>query len=234
VAAVKRNPPEAVQMSDGVVPLDTRDMVGIHEAFRRALSDAPRQLAGVTNTDRATAARLGSYLDEVLWLLHAHHGGEDELLYPLLEARVPAQASLFATMTAQHDDVTAALALARETTARFGSSASAEDAATAAAALGALQAMLEPHLDEEERAVLPIAAQVITHPEWGALPAHALGGYGGTRIWLPFGLALENMPGDLAQRIVANLPPPVAAMWEGGGSAAFIEEMAAIRALGDA
>jgi hemerythrin-like domain-containing protein len=77
------------QMSNAPELTDTRDMKWVHDAFRRALADAPDQLACVQDGDTERAQRLASYLGEVLWLLHAHHDAEDELLYPLLAERVP-------------------------------------------------------------------------------------------------------------------------------------------------
>jgi hemerythrin-like domain-containing protein len=218
-------------MADDTVLIDTRDMVALHESFRRALTDAPAQLAGVTNGDTVTATRLAAYLGEVLWLLHAHHGGEDELLYPLLASRVPDRAELFATMEGQHADLVTNLTEAQEATTLFGASASADDARACGMAFAALGAAVDPHLVEEEREVLPIAARAITPPEWGAMPEHALSQYPGQRIWLPFGIAIEGMPADMQAGLISELPPPVAAMWTGGGEAAFVAEMSAIRGL---
>jgi len=48
------------------------------------------------------AGKVADYLTEVLWLLRVHHEGADELLYPLLEQRVPAHTELFARMEEQH------------------------------------------------------------------------------------------------------------------------------------
>ena len=59
-------------------------------------------------------------------------------------------------------------------------------------------------------------------------PQHAFSVYAGTRIWLPFGLAVEAMPDDLMQGLLTHAPP-IAGMWMGGGSDAFAAEMAAIR-----
>jgi hemerythrin-like domain-containing protein len=211
--------------------IDTRDMVALHGAFRRALADAPAQLAGVIDGDTETASRLGAYLDDVLWLLHAHHAGEDELLYPLLIERAPEQERLFAEMESQHAAVAETLLAAQGAAREFGASASATDAEVCALAIRALEVALEPHLSDEEVEVLPIAARTITPPEWGAMPAHALSHYGGERIWLPFGIAFEGMPEDIQERMLTMLPPPVSQMWNGGGSAAFSSEITAIRSL---
>ena len=58
---------------------DVRDMYSVHEAFRRGLRDAPGQLAAAHDGDTERASRLADYLGELLWLLHVHHGSEDEL-----------------------------------------------------------------------------------------------------------------------------------------------------------
>ncbi len=213
----------------GNVATDTRDMVGIHNTFRRALGDAPAQIRAVPEGDPDRALQLGDYLSEVLWLLEVHHEGEDELLYPLLEQRAPEHLELFRQMGAQHASVHTSLEAAKTAAKQFGASGSAADGQAAAAACQALLAATEDHLSEEEEMVLPIAARVISPPEWGAMPAHALSQYRGDRVWLPFGLAFESMPEDIQQSLLAHLPPPAIAMWSGGGSDAFAKEMAQIR-----
>jgi hemerythrin-like domain-containing protein len=217
-------------MSDSQALTDTRDMVGIHNTFRRALSEAPAQIKTVPDGDHERADQLGSYLGEVLWLLEVHHKGEDQLLYPLLEQRAPEETELFQRMEAQHAAVHASLEAAETAAGQFRASGSLVDGRSAAAACQTLLAATEGHLTEEEQLVLPIAARVISPPEWGAMPVHAMSQYRGDRVWLPFGLAFESMPKDIQDNMLAHLPPPVIAMWSGGGSDAFAQEMAQIRA----
>lgn len=215
--------------ADNPVLTDTRDMYSVHTAFRRGLGDARSQLVSVGDGDTERARRLADYFGELLWFLHAHHAGEDELLYPLLEERVPEQQELFSRMEAQHLAVTSGLEAAQGAAKRFGESGSVADGQALANACESLLGTLSPHLSEEEVEVLPLAARFISPPEWGALPMHAFSHYSGTRVWLVFGLAIEAMPDDLLERLLAHLPPPVSEMWNGGGSDAFAAEMAAIR-----
>ena len=63
----------------------------------------------------------------------------------------------------------------------------------------------------------------------GALPAHTISHYSGTRSWLPFGLVLEAMPDEMREDLLAHVPPPLSQMWLGSGSDAFAKEMAVIR-----
>jgi len=224
---------EGKQMSaDGVGLTDTRDMVAVHDALRRALVDAPSQLASVRNGDTQRARYLVDYLDEVLWLLRTHHGGEDELLYPLLSQRAPEGQELFSRMGAQYVAVSSSLAATERAIERFGTSGSVAAGQALASVCEWLRERLVEHLNAEEQDILPIAARCVSPPEWGALSAHALTRYCGTREWLPFGLVLEATPDDGREDLLAHLPPPVSGMWFGGGSDAFAKEMAVIRAGG--
>jgi len=219
-------------MSNAPELTDTRDMKWVHDAFRRALADAPGQIASVEDGDTERARNLASYLGEVLWLLHAHHNGEDELLYPLLAERVPESKDLFSQMEAQHAAVALRIEGAQEAAERFGKSGSTEDGQALASACRSLLDEVAGHLTEEEEEVVPIASRTVTAEEWGALPAHVLSHYSGSRLWLPLGLATEMFPDDVRAQVFVHVPPPVSEMWFGFGSDAFTKEMATIRGTG--
>lgn len=207
---------------------DVSDMYGVHEAFRRGLRDAPAQAeASIGEPERAQ--RFVNYLLDLLALLHAHHEGEDEVLYPLLVERVPEQRALFAEMDAQHQGVTSSLESCTAAARAFGASATRGDAESLASACDTLGSILESHLGDEEVQILPIAAVWVTPEEWGRLPAHAMMSYRGDRLWMLFGLATEAMAPAVLADIVEHLPPPLADMWLGFGADAFASEMAAIR-----
>jgi hypothetical protein len=210
--------------------LDTRDMFGVHQALNGGLTTAIDVIPARSDGDRARTEQLSSFIAEVLWLLHAHHSGEDELLYPLLIERVPDSQALFSTMDDQHLAVAQCAERAGRANERFGTSALSGDGGALVAALTELRAVAADHLTEEEVKILPIAARYITPPEWGALPGHALGSYRGDRMWLPLGLVFEAMPDDIRASMLERMPPPVVGMWTGGGSDAFVAEMQAIRA----
>ncbi len=217
-------------MTDALPDLiDTRDMVCVHDVFRRALGDARGQVTSVKSGDTERATKVGSYLGEVLWLLHAHHAAEDELLYPLLVDRAPEHAELFSRMEAQHGALTKSVEPAEQAAERFGGSGSTDDGERLAVACSSLLEEAAGHLTDEEVEVLPIAARTIRPEEWGALPGHAFSQYRGTRPWLVLGLVFEAMPEDLRTHVLANVPPPVSEMWFGFGSDAFDNEIATIR-----
>ena len=209
--------------------LDTRDMLGVHRALNDGLTTAIEVIPGASDGDGARARRLAGFVSEVLWLLHAHHAGEDALLYPLLVERAPNEAALFSAMDAQHRTIEQSAQGAEQANEEFAASARSADGVALVAALTELRTVAAEHLAEEEFKILPIAERRITPPEWGALPGHALGSYRGERMWLPLGLVFEAMPDDIRAAMVEHMPPPVVGMWTGGGSDAFAAEMQAIR-----
>lgn len=215
---------------DPMIQTDVRDMFAVHEAFRRGLREAGPQIAAIDG-DPVRAARLAAYLGDLLWLLHAHHDGEDQLLYPLLVERVPEQHALFDEMDAQHRGVTDALSACLSACNSYGENASTTNADALSEACDTLGDTLEGHLDQEEVDILPLAQVWITPEEWGQLPGHTIGSYRGERLWMPLGLVTEAMPDDLRAAIESHLPPPVANMWLGGGTDSFFSEMELIRAL---
>jgi hemerythrin-like domain-containing protein len=213
---------------DGPELTDVSDMPLVHEAFRRGLGEARAQLSFIDDGDKARAAHFADYISELLWLLHAHHEGEDELLYPLLVERVPEAGELFARMDSQHSAVESSLSAATDAANTYRDSGTTADAAALAEACESLLTLLTQHLNEEEKDVLPIAARSIRPEEWGQLPGHVMMAYGGERIWLPFGLATEAFPAPLMDVILSG-PSPIGTMWRGGGSTAFDNEMRLIR-----
>ena len=66
---------------------DTSDMVIVHRMFRRECALLPQLVAAVPAGDVARARTVARHAREVLDMLHHHHLGEDELLWPRLSAR---------------------------------------------------------------------------------------------------------------------------------------------------
>jgi hypothetical protein len=215
--------------AQGGPPLaDTRDMAQIHQVFRDAIGSAQAYLVGSASPHRAEL--VGAYYANVLGLLHVHHDGEDELLWPLLIERAPEQADEINRVAGQHADVTTTVAAATARVAEWAAAPSESSASAARAAMATLGSSLLTHLDEEERFIVPLAAQHIYAPEWGQLPAHGMRHFGGDRMWLILGLIREQMRPDQVAAMDAHMPPPVAAMWQGGGEAQFAAFTAELRA----
>ena len=89
---------------------DTGEMPAVHSFFRRETRLAGGLVRGVREGDTARAAVVDDHLDLLGRALHAHHTGEDELLWPLLLQRVPDElAPVVHLMESQHHGIEEAL-----------------------------------------------------------------------------------------------------------------------------
>jgi hemerythrin-like domain-containing protein len=200
------------QMSD--LPLaDTSDMVQFHQVFRDALGAAPELIAAIEPGDTARAEFVANYYVNVLSLLHTHHEGEDALLTPRLLQRCPDEAATITRIADQHKAVFGAVDDAEASIAAWQADPSELKGAQVAASLAALHAALAPHLDEEERYLLPIAAGCINVAEWGELPAHGMRNFTGDKPWLITGLVQDQMRPEQIAAMQAHMPPELAAFW---------------------
>jgi hemerythrin-like domain-containing protein len=203
-------------------------MVAVHEVFRRALAAAPRTLASVDIGDDDKVAVVASYYANVLAFLHSHHQGEDELLWPKLLERVP-DSAVVTRIAAQHLDVDAAVGRAESRLADWAAGPTAGTAKSLANALFTLGVVLSGHLDEEEREILPLAAEYITAEEWGELPAHGMRTFSGDKLWVVIGLIQEAMTPDQRANLLATMPPPAVDFWTNVGRPQFEAFIATVR-----
>ena len=201
--------------AQGAAPLaDTSDMAQVHRVFRDAVAAAPSLIGTTTASDPARLDLVAAYYRNVLALLHAHHDGEDELIWPLLVERAPAEAAEVQRIAGQHGDVDSALTAASAAIDAWQQAGDDASGRAAAAAVTALGAALLPHLDEEEAFIVPLAAKHIFAPEWGELPGHALRNFSGDKMWLALGLIREQMSAQQLAMMDDHIPPPVLAMWQ--------------------
>jgi hemerythrin-like domain-containing protein len=146
--------------------VDTSDMIVVHTALLREIRMAP---AAVIRAGRRHRTRTARHLRLLLDLLDHHHHGEDELLLPLLRARVPrAAAPALDTGEEQHARIEELIADARAGISRW-TDGGPDAAEQLTVTLTALHAALEPHLRGEERDILPLAAEHLTAAEWAAI-----------------------------------------------------------------
>jgi hemerythrin-like domain-containing protein len=108
-------------------------------------------------------------------MLHVHHEGEDELLYPKLIERVPEQAPMTEHVDHEQQLIKTALDETSAACATWRQRPSAETGEALAASLDHLNEVVQPHLDDEEQKVVPLAAVTLTQQEWDALGKHSVG-----------------------------------------------------------
>jgi hypothetical protein len=210
-----------VSIGNSLPLADTSDMADIHAVFRQALSSAPKLVLTVEPGDDVRTEFVASYYDNVLRLLHGHHEGEDELMTPKLLERLPEHAETIQRVGDQHHAVFAAVNDAEDHVAAWRANPTRANRDSAAAALMALDAVLTPHLDEEEDVIVPLAATCINVAEWGALPEHGMQTFTGDKPWLILGLVQEQMEPDKIAEMHAHMPPPVLEFWTTAGKSMF-------------
>src|ERR1700759_3304125 len=89
---------------------DTHDMMVVHRVFLRESDLMPTLIRAVPDGDTGRAGVLAQAFGDYQLGLHLHHSGEDELVWPLLLARVDLEADLVLRMQAQHEVVARTLA----------------------------------------------------------------------------------------------------------------------------
>ncbi|WP_375490050.1 hemerythrin domain-containing protein [uncultured Jatrophihabitans sp.] len=185
--------------------VDVRDMIVVHTAMLREFRLAPAAVRRTHADDRKQATTVAAHLTFLCDMLHHHHAGEDELLWPKLRERVPASAvQLLDDAEAQHEDIDAALT--RTVRLRDAWAAAPTDSARdeLASSLDELHAVLSAHLDLEERALLPLAAAKLTPDEWHAAGEAGAKSMGKPALALAFGMfAYEGDPAVLRDMLKA-------------------------------
>ncbi|WP_018653079.1 hemerythrin domain-containing protein [Actinomadura flavalba] len=207
---------------------DTREMVIVHRVFRREIRLLARLVAAVPARDRARVRVLTAHATEILDGLHHHHTSEDELLWPLLAARTTFAPSLVTRMQAQHDAAAAQLDEVRSLLPRWAGGAT-DVGAVLAQRLEALADVLDLHLDEEERDVLPLVEQHLTVAEWERLAEHGRSSVPRSRRLIFLGAMLEDATAQERALLFGALPPIARALWRASGRRAYTRHVASVR-----
>lgn len=190
-------------------PIDVRDMRIVHETFRRAYDESARLVRANPTPSPERVTFLADHIDFGIGMLHHHHESEDELLYPLLVERAPDQAAMTKAVEHQHTEVTTAIDAVSAACAAWRRQPSSETGESLAQALDALNATLQPHLDDEEREIVPLAAVTLTQQEWVAMGEHSRAAIPRNRMPVAFGMLLEPLNDDDRAYMKSELPAPV-------------------------
>lgn len=187
---------------------DTNDMVMVHRVFRREFRLLPGFVAAVPTGDVALAKRVAAHASELVEILHHHHATEDELLWPRLLERVSMHSELVKRMQAQHERVAALLEQAQRLLPVWSERAAADVREALSAVLGDISSALGEHLDEEERSILPLAAEHLSAGEWAEFGQRGFAAVPKNRRLVILGAILEEAAPDEAQRFLSHVPPP--------------------------
>jgi hypothetical protein len=190
-------------------PIDVRDMAIVHRTFREGYSEAARLVRAATMPSDARVTFLADHIDFCIAMLHIHHEGEDDLLYPKLIQRVPEQAPMTEEVEHEHEVIVTALDAAAARCTAWRQAPSADTAEDLAASLDELNSELERHLDDEEDKVVPLAAVTLTQGEWDAVGEHAVAQIPPKQRPIAFGMLLDPLDEDERAYMKRTLPTPV-------------------------
>lgn len=190
-------------------PIEVRDMRIIHVTFRNAYNEAARLLRASPTPSAERVTFLADHVDFTIMMLHTHHESEDLLLYPMLIERVPEQASMIQEVEHQHKLVTEAVDAASTACANWRKQPSVETAESLAALLENLNVVLQPHLDDEEQKVVPLAAVTITQKEWDDVGAHSRAKIPKNMMPVAFGMITEPLNDADSTFMKSALPGPI-------------------------
>lgn len=195
--------------------VDTWEMVVVHRAFRRDFRLLPGAIRGVPAGDTARSEYVGGYVEIVTTGLHHHHTGEDELLWPKLLDRVGSlNADLVQRMESQHEQVATLLHRVDELLPRWRARAEATTRDELASVLEQASVVLNQHLDEEEKEILPLVSVYVTNAEWQALGERGKASLPkGAKAFVSLGAILEDATPEERARFLGILPPPVRLLW---------------------
>jgi hemerythrin-like domain-containing protein len=187
---------------------DTSDMVIVHRMFRRECALLPKLVAAVAGGDVARARTVAEHAREVLDMLHHHHVGEDELLWPRLSARTRFHADLLARMDSQHQGLAVLLEQAATAFAAWQDAPTAHTSTPLTVILEQLSRGLNEHFDEEEAAILPIVERVVTAVEYREVGQRGLVSIPLTRRLIVLGYLLEDATPNERTDFLAAIPRP--------------------------
>jgi hemerythrin-like domain-containing protein len=212
--------------------VDTWEMVVVHRSFRREFRLLPGAIRAVAAGDTGRAEYIGDFLEMVTAGLHHHHTGEDELLWPKLLGRVGSlNADLVQRMESQHERVATLLHRVDELLPRWRARAEAEVRDELANTLADASAVLDQHLEEEEKEILPLVSVYVTNAEWQALGERGKASIPkGAKGFIALGSILQDATPQERVRFLGLLPPPVRLIWKLVGSG--IHRRATIRLYG--
>jgi hemerythrin-like domain-containing protein len=190
-------------------PIDVRDMAIVHRLFRQAYDEAARLVRAAPTPSAGRVTFLADHIDLVLGGLHSHHQDEDELLYPKLIERAPEQAPMTEQVEHEHQVIATALDAASAACTAWRQRPSAETGEALAAALEHLNTVVQPHLDDEEQKVVPLAAVTLTQQEWDAMGKRGMNSIPRNKRAIAAGMMLE--PLDAADRayMMKHVPAPL-------------------------
>lgn len=201
---------------------DVRPMIVLHNAFRREFRLLPALVRGVADGDTGRSQIVAEHIDFVTTILHAHHHGEDVVLWPILLDRGPEEiASVVHVMEGHHKQIEQLNKEIAASLATWRNRAAPAEGESLADALDRLIVVLNEHLGMEEERILPIVAKHVTMTEWDQMGNEA--GVEVAPALQPVGVGMLMYEGDpqVIDLDLARMPPEARAAFKTAAPQAY-------------
>jgi hypothetical protein len=190
-------------------PADLLPMYLMHHAFRRDLARFAASVAATAVEDRRTWHALARRWAQLGRVLHLHHEGEDEILWPLLLTRVDdagdavGRATLEA-MEAEHEEIDPLLTGCADGLAVLAAGGGDQDTQAALVVrMAAAAERLGHHLGHEESEAMALVQRHLTPAEWDALHPEFGRHYTPRDALFALPWVLHGLPRDLRPQALA-------------------------------
>ncbi len=217
-------------MSTSQPMADSRDMIVIHQMFRREFRAIPALVSAVPDHDAAKVAIVADHVTWMVAFLHGHHEGEDEMVWPRLLERIPEETDpLIATMEAQHAGLAKALDDLAARAAEWRATSAAPEREAVARAADDLLPRIAEHLDLEELKVLSLIDRFLTEKEWAQVGGSGLKKFPFAKLTIAFGMILNETTPEQAQIMRDVIPRIPFTIFSVLGPRAYVRYSARLR-----
>lgn len=190
---------------DPNAPADTNMMRIVHNALRRDLRRAHEALTRDPAPDDRQITAIAEHLTWMMDFIEAHHRSEDDGLYPLVRERDPSAASLLDDMALDHAAVSRSI---HRLPTVLGEAAERHERGSIVQAIDDLSELLLPHLEREERDVMPHVSRAITNAEWRAVEQkHNLDGKSMSQLGKEGHWLIDEATTEDRDRVLGLVPP---------------------------
>lgn len=209
---------------------DTTDMVLVHRAFRREFGLAPWLVRSARADDTARVEQVAKHVSEFAEALQHHHSGEDDLLWPRLLQRAQPDTDLVVRMQVQHEAVAGLLAGVQNLLATWRTTRNPATGRMLAERLEQLSTVLDEHLAEEEKRVLPLVEEHLSVTEWEQVGERGFADTPKNRLLFFLGAALEEATAAEQADFLPHVPLPGRIAYRLIGRRQYRRHVAAMRA----
>ena len=188
----------------------TREMLMVHNAFRREFGLLSELVRGVVGGDRQRVEMVADHIELMNMVLHHHHHAEDKSIWPNLLERCPEEiAPAIHLMEDQHRRIADIGTELEAVVAAWRGTGHAESRKTLAGILDQMVPAVLEHLNTEEQQVLPLIEKHITAVEWDEMTAEVVATTPQDKAPVILGMMMYEGDPQAVQEAIDKLPAEV-------------------------